>query len=337
MSSSNGSHPAPPDDRGDASRERAAAVQRARLLTAAADALEQHGYARMSVAEVVGRAGVSRKTFYETFSDREDCFLALFEETIAEAGALLGAEYAKARDWRVGLREALACLLTLMDSEPALARLWVLESLRAGELVLQRRARVLEQLAGVLRAGGSARKAGAGAPDTLAVGLVGGAVEVVRARLQSSPDAGLTDLLGALMYMLVLPYLGERAARAELDRPPLAAVKRRPRRSPMSSPDPLEGLRMRLTYRTIRVLLAIGREPRASNREVAQAAGIADQGQVSKLLRRLAGLELIANQGSGEKGAPNAWLLTLRGEQLLQATTTHRHRATLLAAAPPMS
>jgi DNA-binding MarR family transcriptional regulator len=85
--------------------------------------------------------------------------------------------------------------------------------------------------------------------------------------------------------------------------------------------DPLEGLNMRLTYRTVRVLMVIAEHPGASNREIAEGSGIVDQGQISKLLNRLARLKLVENLGEGqEKGAANAWHLTPRGAQVERAT-----------------
>ena len=78
---------------------------------------------------------------------------------------------------------------------------------------------------------------------------------------------------------------------------------------------------MRLTYRTVRVLMVIGERPGASNREIAEGSGIVDQGQISKLLTRLARLNLVENVGEGqEKGAANAWHLTPRGAQVERAT-----------------
>ncbi len=77
---------------------------------------------------------------------------------------------------------------------------------------------------------------------------------------------------------------------------------------------------MRITYRTVRVLMTIGSAPGASNREIAGEAGIADQGQVSKLLARLESLGLVRNGGGGHaKGAPNAWVLTPRGLEVERA------------------
>ena len=85
---------------------------------------------------------------------------------------------------------------------------------------------------------------------------------------------------------------------------------------------------MRLTYRTVRVLMAIAGHPGASNRIVADGSGISDQGQVSKLLARLEGLGLIANTGLGHpRGAPNAWRLTKRGEEVEQAIRQAYHAA----------
>lgn len=73
---------------------------------------------------------------------------------------------------------------------------------------------------------------------------------------------------------------------------------------------------MRLTCRTMRVLAAIAAQPGCSNREVSEAAGITDQGQVSKLLRRLERLGLIANDLADYKLRPsNAWRLTDKGQR----------------------
>jgi DNA-binding IclR family transcriptional regulator len=80
---------------------------------------------------------------------------------------------------------------------------------------------------------------------------------------------------------------------------------------------------MRLTYRTVRVLIAIAANPRASNRGVAAAAGIADQGQISKLLNRLQSLGLTRNEGEGQpKGGPNAWALTPKGQEVERSIRT---------------
>jgi len=147
---------------------------------------------------------------------------------------------------------------------------------------------------------------------------------IVRDR-PAPPIATLIGLLNPLMAIIVLPYLGQAAAAKELARPaprvPRAAKSSRAPRG--ASGDPLEGLNMRLTYRTLVVLSAIATDPGASNRQIADAAGVHDQGQISKLLGRLERLGLIRNTGAGQpRGEPNAWALTTKGREVEQAIGT---------------
>jgi AcrR family transcriptional regulator len=295
-------------------------IQRSRMLAAAVEAVEEVGYARMTVAQVIGRAKVSRKTFYDVFADREDCFLAALEQAIAQARAPLREAYEQEPGWRDGVRSGLTALLMFLDDEPGLARLCLVDALGAGPRVLERRAQVLEELAEVVDRGRFVTSAVREPPEVAAEGVVGAVFAVLHTRLLEGSKEPFTDLLGSLMNMIVLPYLGARAASSELSRP--APPLRRDRRpGGAKGKDPLAELNMRLTYRTVRVLVVIGERPGASNREIAERSGIADQGQISKLLTRLARLELIENTGEGqERGASNAWYLTVRGAQVERAT-----------------
>jgi DNA-binding MarR family transcriptional regulator len=120
------------------------------------------------------------------------------------------------------------------------------------------------------------------------------------------------------MGMIVHPYLGGRVSREELGRP----VPEPPRSRVRANADPFKDLPIRFTYRTARVMATIASNPGASNRLIADSAGIADEGQTSRLLRRLNACELIENRGGGQlKGEPNAWALTERG-QAIHATLT---------------
>jgi AcrR family transcriptional regulator len=296
-------------------------IQRGRMLAAAVEAVEEVGYAHMTVAQVIGRARVSRKTFYDVFADREDCFLAAFDQAIDHAGALAKEAYDQESGWRDGIRAGLARLLMLMDDEPGLARVCVVEALAAGPAVLERRAQVLEELAAVIDRGRALTSTTNQLPDVTAEGIVGAIFAVVHTRLLEGGKEPLTDLLGSLMSMVVLPYLGARAASNELSRPPLERHGETRRSTLTRAKDPLEGLNMRLTHRTVRVLMVIAERPGASNREIAEGSGIVEQGQISKLLTRLARLKLVENTGDGqERGASNAWHLTPRGAQVERAT-----------------
>jgi hypothetical protein len=94
--------------------------------------------------------------------------------------------------------------------------------------------------------------------------------------------------------------------------------------------DPLKELGLRRTYRTLRVLEAIAtwdsQKPGPSNREIAEAAGIKDEGQMSKLLTRLEDFGLIVVTGRGRhiSGEPYAWSLTAKGWEVQRAIEVER-------------
>jgi AcrR family transcriptional regulator/DNA-binding MarR family transcriptional regulator len=298
-------------------REHVSEIQRLRILTAMAEVAAERGAGQVTVAHVVARAGVSRRTFYDLFEDRTECFLAAFADAVAQAAGPVLLAYDAPGGWRERIRGALGALLVFFDTHPALARLCVVEALAAGPAALERRKGVLAKLVEAVDEGRVEVPKGSRQPPPLtADGVVGAVLAVIHGRLLESKPRPLGALLGELMDMIVLPYLGSAAARRELSKPsPLPDV-----RSALPVADPLEGLDMRITYRTVRVLIVIASNPGASNRQVAAHAGISDQGQVSKLLARLEHLGLARNEGVGPvKGAPNAWVLTAKGERVERA------------------
>ena len=275
--------------------------------------ISERGVANVSVAHVVGRSGVSRRTFYEVFKDREDCFLAAFDETLARISAVVVPTYEQPGAWRAKVRAALTAFLESLASDPAVGRLLIIESLAAGPRARERRQNAILQIIPILEQGRSEGKADTDPPPLTAEGIAGGVLSVLHARLSHATPGSLVDLTGPLMGMIVLPYLGPTAARKELERP----APKRPSKVPLARRDPLRDLEMRLTYRTVRTLMAVAEQPGSSNRAVGARAGIPDQGQVSKLLARLHNLKLIENTASASaRGEPNAWTLTTRGWEI---------------------
>jgi AcrR family transcriptional regulator len=290
-----------------------AEVQRARMLTAMVELAAERGAANVTVAHVVELSGVSRRTFYELFDDREDCLLAALEDVLARASERVVPAYESGDGWAERIRLALAALLAFLDANRSVGRLLVVESLGAGAEALERRERVLVRMSAAIDEGRAQVRRGVGPPPLTAEGVVGAVLSVVHSRLLRRDPAPLTELAGPLMGTIVLPYLGPVAARRELSRPTPESA-----RAPASlHGDPLRDIELRLTYRTLRVLMELGERPGASNRQIGNAAGIADQGQISKLLARLERVELIENALDGRgRGGPNAWALTARGRSL---------------------
>jgi AcrR family transcriptional regulator len=309
--------------RGGSPRVQLTEIQRSRLLVGAVGAIEEHGYAGTTVAHITARAKVSRRTFYELFEDREACLVTLIEGVLGLVEDELGRAGLEGLSWVERVRGGLVVILGFFDREPALARMCVVQALSSGPRMLERRQAVLARLAGVLDEGRGESPRGAHCTALTAEGLVGAALGIVHARLLRGESEALSGLVGELMGMIVLPYLGAAAARREQTAPvPGASQSARSTGlvvHAVPAEDPLEGLRMRWTYRTVRVMQGVSELPGASNRVVGDYAGIHDQGQVSKLLARLRRLGLITNTGDGRhKGEPNAWGLTPLGEQVAQ-------------------
>ncbi len=277
-----------------------------------AEICAERGGANVTVAHVVARSGVSRRTFYEQFPDRDACFLATLDEALMHAAGYVLPAYEASVRWQERIRASLVALLSFLEDESFMSRVLVVESLGGGAAALERRKRVLSSVLVAVDKGRIVAK-DTDLPPLTAEGVVGGVLSVIHTRLLDPGETSLLDLTGPLMSMIVLPYLGAAAARKELERPIPAQEDRR---AP-SPANPLRDLEMRLTYRTVRVLMSVAANPRCSNREIARAADIDDQGQASKLLTRLNKLGLIENSGEGlARGAPNAWVLTEKGAEV---------------------
>jgi AcrR family transcriptional regulator/DNA-binding MarR family transcriptional regulator len=304
-------------------------MQRRRLLLATVELVAQEGLDGTSVGGICQRAHVSRRTFYDLFADREECVVATLRGEVDRIGEHVTSAYGTGRSWRERVRAGLAALLEHFEREPAAARLCVIEATR-GPRVLEYRRGVLDTLARVADEGRHEASRRGGPPQLTAESLVGGALAVIAARL-SEPNGHPTDLLNPLMGMIVYPYLGPAAAHKELERPTVSAATPTPPgatgETQGSRLDPFANLSIRITFRTARVLATIAERPGASNREIGEAAGVHDQGQISRLLTRLARNELIANTGHGQaRGEANAWTLTERGSAIHNAIATHEPR-----------
>ena len=301
-------------------------VQRARLLDAAFAVVSEDGYRRMTVRRVSGRAGVSNKTFYDLFSDREDCFLAAFDHAVGELAAVITPSCEGEKEWAARIRVGLGALLVFLDHEPALRSLVFIEALGAGPRVLARRARVLEDLGSVIDEGRAGVKAGRELPPLTAESVVGAAFSVIHARLLDHQPGSLTELLNPLMATIVLPYRGHTAAARELSCPvsqvgPGFVSADKPAypsgleaSSPGQSGERPSAVRFRPTQRTQMVLTAVaelgGRgsgpsEPRGGRRRAGHRPGPDLKAFVASRGRRAAGEHRGPHPGHPECLAPH--------------------------------
>jgi AcrR family transcriptional regulator len=291
---------------------------------------------------VVTRAGMAESALREVFPTVEECYRAAFDEGLSRLSRTVSDATAREEAWLERVRSGLVAFLGFFDDEPSWARLLMLDTPLSAVVTFECRQRLHDLLARLLEPSadvGERRAAGAAAASPLLLAtltgelVVGGVLSVIRTSMFEHRDSKLVELAPSLMAFIVAPYLGQAAAKAELEGRPSAAkaelerrpsataelVARRPGPAREQAISRAAELPVRATRRTTMVLQAIARAPYSNNREVAQAAGLTDEGQASKLLARLEHKGVIENVGVGAaRGEPNAWLLTASGRRAVE-------------------
>jgi AcrR family transcriptional regulator len=191
------------------------AVQRERLLAAMLRATAELGYREVSVQEVLDRAGVSRPTFYEHFENKEDCFLAAFDNAASRLRNRLEAAGEDGEGWRQRFRLSLEELLRFVGEDPDAAMTLIVDARAACPPALERRDDLLDRLASCLDT--QVRAEATEPPSTIAAaGIIGGIEALLYARLNRGEADDVQALLPSLMYFAVLPYEGHEVASEEL-------------------------------------------------------------------------------------------------------------------------
>lgn len=203
------------------------ANQRQRILDAVADVSTLAGYAAMSVEDIISVAGVSRRTFYDTFASKEEAFLAALESVVDELLAQVRKVYETTETFPAGVRDCLAAFLRFVIEESHHAEMLLVESLAAGPAAIAYRTGTLKTFAGMLRTAAERLTDGHNPPELTAETVVGGIYEVVYSRLIAGEIEELPGLLADLAYSLMQPYLGDEEARREAAKPPTPQVRQR--------------------------------------------------------------------------------------------------------------
>lgn len=299
-------------------REQAREIQRARILDAMAQVVAERGYQRTSIASVVANARVSRIAFHEAFDDIEGCFLALLRRIMRRSTALITDAFEQEGSWPDGVLAGLTALLDFLDTEPLLARICLVEVHAAGPAALDQRARELSTLTPLIDAGRGRSVPDGDLPSVVAEATVAAVAGLLHNRLVADEAPPFILLLGQLMAVVTVPYLGAESAASEMARATrIAQSIVRERSSRHSAGDiqiPVE-LRAPSAYRMRASLLYIAEHPGASNQDVAAGIELRHLGQMSKLLTRLESLGLLTKQAGGA-GRPNAWSLDRQGEHV---------------------
>jgi AcrR family transcriptional regulator len=189
--------------------------QRARMLDGMTRAVAEKGYANVTVADVVAIAGVSRRTFYEQFDDKEDCFLETFRtgcQLMLGEIVLALEELSPDAGWQTRLEAGITCYVAVLGSDPAFARACVLDVLGAGPRAIELRRHAQESFSALFRALSEhavAEDAAIGpVPDLFLVALVGGISELVQRHIIAEGAESLLELVPALVQLASAVILG---------------------------------------------------------------------------------------------------------------------------------
>lgn len=186
-------------------RDAVRASQGMRILVATAQVVAEKGYGAASVAAIVERAGVSTKTFYELYADKEEAFLAAYAAVDIVIARMERAALEQ-EDPRDMIRAGIGSFLASLAEQPAFTRMLVIEATGAGPRVLKRRVEAFQDFVRVL--GVPLRLAHAADPrvpapdDTIVLAVLGGITELVLHHLVERDPATLPDLGPAALELI---------------------------------------------------------------------------------------------------------------------------------------
>ena len=190
--------------------------QRERILAAVAQVASTHGYGAMSVQDVVREAGVSRRTFYEQFKNKDHAFLAAYDEASGRMMTTIRVGIDAEKTFEDKISAGFRAFLELLAASPAFAKMCIVEVLAAGPEAIARRARTMEDFTEIFELAAQQTLVKENPPSPLiAETIVGGVYETVYRRIARGETAELPRLLPDLTESALLPYVGEARATAQ--------------------------------------------------------------------------------------------------------------------------
>jgi AcrR family transcriptional regulator len=182
-------------------------IQRDRLMRAMAKTVAEYGYQETTVRRLLGRAGLSRRTYYELFEDKEDCFLAAYDEAVEHALALTVAAYGEGDVPEQRIERGLTAFLQFCADEPDIARMCIVEVLAAGPAARARRAETMERLSGLMESALNELRGDERLSKLSARGLIGGVHELIYTPIDRGETKDLPDLAEQIVSSQITPLV----------------------------------------------------------------------------------------------------------------------------------
>jgi AcrR family transcriptional regulator len=203
-----------------------------RIREAMLDLVCEQGFESTSIDQVVQRAVVSQETFDGFYGSKEDCAMAVFDLFLADYKAKVEAAFAGEAQWPDSLRAAAYAVADWMVSHPREVRFGTVEMLWATEMAQARREEGFQTFVKMVDAGRERAADPGAAPEFTADGVVGSIAVMLTKELQRSGRLDPHKFVPEMMYLAVLPFMGQDAAARELTIPrPASSTPRRTARS----------------------------------------------------------------------------------------------------------
>jgi AcrR family transcriptional regulator len=188
--------------------------QRERLIAGIAEAIDENGYSGTTIAHITRHAAVSRRTFYEHFASKDECFVVAYDTVMEQLRERVSAGFEEAEDWPHAVKAGIGAMLAFLAANPHLARLCMVEALVAGPVVVERYDAAIQSFVPYFQGGREGRP-----PEVLArlspateEALVGGMVSLISRRIIAGKAEELEELLPDLVEFTLTPYLGSEEA-----------------------------------------------------------------------------------------------------------------------------
>lgn len=184
--------------------------QRQRLLNGVVEAVAEYGYNATTIARIAAAAKISRRTFYEYFEGKEDCFAAAYEMIEAHVLDSILAAPGAGEPWPDRVRARLAALLDVLARDGAVSRCFLVEPLAAGGALAARYREAMQLLAATLRPEPPPSELDMEVRDQA---LIGGIATLIVRRLNAGGAQRLPELLPDLVELALAPFLGREEAK----------------------------------------------------------------------------------------------------------------------------
>jgi AcrR family transcriptional regulator len=182
-------------------------IQRDRLMRAMARTVAEYGYQETTVRRLLARAGLSRRTYYELFEDKEDCFLAAYDEAVEYGLGLAVEAYQQGETPEQKIEGGLRAFLQFCADEPDIARMCIVEVLAAGPAARARRAETMARLAELLEGALNELRGDERLSKLSARGLIGGVHELIYTPIDRGETEALPDLAEQIVASQITPLV----------------------------------------------------------------------------------------------------------------------------------